>query len=67
MRACSQAKGKLNSFHFFFLRSPPSLNIHMEILQTDLQLYITSKIIVLENQFGATFSFTDVLILLGEV
>ena len=37
----------------------------MEILQTDLQLYI--KKIVLENQFGATFSFTDVLILLGEI
>ena len=39
----------------------------MEILQTDLQVYITSKKIVLENQFGATFSFTDVLILLGEI
>ena len=39
----------------------------MEILQTDLQLYIDSNKIVLENQFGATFSFTDVLILLGEI
>ena len=64
-RPCSQAKTELNFFPFFFVRSPPSLNIHMEILQTNLQLYITKKKSL--REFGTTFSFVNILIFLGEI